>query len=349
MSRSRGSSERTGPAALSSDADDEREPEDAGADEEEDVPAYAVGTVRVAAELPTADLPVVGRFHQNVLLLSPGVQDPDGDGNPNVNGARERDFRTQVGGAGSVDPLTGTFINLVTSDSVEELTLVTAGAGAELGRAQGGFAQIIQTGTPSPPLPGGTATTSAQAALESLDDDDDETLPAEARDRLRDAAFRVLADLADDGKLSPADGRPALAALLAAQVADGAIAEDVKTHAIATWALAEAAAAMRKEPWIADARTKAVGYLAQLAGPNGWPKRPDGKLDGEATRWAMLVLSRVQPSAVTELKMPMGNPSEEYKRLRDAIFAGKVVRQRSGRTDTARSIDSSRPWAGATS
>jgi hypothetical protein len=82
-----------------------------------------------------ADLPVAGRFYQNVASLSSGVQDPDDDGNPNVNGARERDFRTQVGGVGSVDPLTGTFMNLVTSDSVEDLTLVTAGAGAEFGRA----------------------------------------------------------------------------------------------------------------------------------------------------------------------------------------------------------------------
>jgi hypothetical protein len=72
------------------------------------------------------------------------VQDPDGDGNPTVNGARERDFKTSVGGISNVDPLTGQFLNLVTSDSIEDLTVVTAGAGAEYGRAQGGFAQIIQ-------------------------------------------------------------------------------------------------------------------------------------------------------------------------------------------------------------
>ncbi len=91
-----------------------------------------------------ADLPVAGRFYQNVLALAPGVQDPDGDGNPNVNGARERDFKTSVGGISNVDPLTGTFLNLVTSDSIEDLSVITAGAGAEYGRAQGGFAQIIQ-------------------------------------------------------------------------------------------------------------------------------------------------------------------------------------------------------------
>jgi hypothetical protein len=91
-----------------------------------------------------ADLPVAGRFYQNVLALAPGVTDPDGDGNPNVNGARERDFKTQVSGISNVDPLTGTFLNLVTQDSIEDLTIITAGAGAEFGRAQGGFAQIIQ-------------------------------------------------------------------------------------------------------------------------------------------------------------------------------------------------------------
>jgi len=38
------------------------------------------------------DLPVAGRFYQNVLTLAPGVQDSDGDGNPNVHGSRDRDF-----------------------------------------------------------------------------------------------------------------------------------------------------------------------------------------------------------------------------------------------------------------
>ena len=35
------------------------------------------------------DLPVPGRFYQNVLTLAPGVQDADGDGNPNVHGSRQ--------------------------------------------------------------------------------------------------------------------------------------------------------------------------------------------------------------------------------------------------------------------
>ncbi|HEX4826457.1 MAG TPA: carboxypeptidase regulatory-like domain-containing protein [Candidatus Polarisedimenticolaceae bacterium] len=91
-----------------------------------------------------ADLPVAGRFYQNVIALAPGVQDPNGDGNPNVNGARDRDFKTSVGGVSNVDPLTGQFLNQINSDSIEDLTVITSGAGAEFGRAQGGFATIIQ-------------------------------------------------------------------------------------------------------------------------------------------------------------------------------------------------------------
>jgi hypothetical protein len=90
------------------------------------------------------DLPVQGRFYQNVLTLAPGVQDDDGDGNPNVHGARERDFKASVGGVSNQDPLTGGWLNVVNFDSIEEVEVITAGAGAEYGRAQGGFANIIQ-------------------------------------------------------------------------------------------------------------------------------------------------------------------------------------------------------------
>ena len=68
----------------------------------------------------------------------------DGDGNPNVHGARERDFKASVGGVSNQDPLTGGWLNTVNFDSIEEVEVITAGAGAEYGRAQGGFANIIQ-------------------------------------------------------------------------------------------------------------------------------------------------------------------------------------------------------------
>jgi Ca-activated chloride channel family protein len=49
-----------------------------------------------------SDLPVPGRFYQNVVTLAPGAQDADGDGNPNVHGARDRVFQAQVSGRAKV-------------------------------------------------------------------------------------------------------------------------------------------------------------------------------------------------------------------------------------------------------
>lgn len=90
------------------------------------------------------DLPIKGRFYQNVLSMAPGVQDADGDGNPNVHGARFRDFRAEVSGVSNQDPLTGEWMSYINPDTIEEVKVITAGAGAEFGRAQGGFASVIQ-------------------------------------------------------------------------------------------------------------------------------------------------------------------------------------------------------------
>ncbi|MHC4428604.1 MAG: TonB-dependent receptor, partial [Planctomycetota bacterium] len=91
-----------------------------------------------------SDLPVPGRFYQNVLTMAPGVQDADGDGNPNVHGSRSRDFQAVVGNVSNVDPLTGQSMSRINTNSIEEMEVITAGAGVEFGRAQGGFARIIQ-------------------------------------------------------------------------------------------------------------------------------------------------------------------------------------------------------------
>ncbi len=90
------------------------------------------------------DLPVQGRFYQNVLTMAAGVQDSDGDGNPNVHGARDTDFKAEVDGVSNQDPLTGMRLSEINPDSIEEIEVITAGAGVEFGRAQGGFANIIQ-------------------------------------------------------------------------------------------------------------------------------------------------------------------------------------------------------------
>jgi Ca-activated chloride channel family protein len=47
------------------------------------------------------DLPVQGRFYKNMLTQAPGVLSSDGDGNPNVQGARSRDFKEAALDSGS--------------------------------------------------------------------------------------------------------------------------------------------------------------------------------------------------------------------------------------------------------
>ena len=89
------------------------------------------------------NLPVFGRNYQDVLTLSPGVSDVDGDGNPNIHGARDTDTGTLVDGVSTTDPLTGKVGAQLNIESIQEIEVKTAGASAEFGRAQGGFAVIL--------------------------------------------------------------------------------------------------------------------------------------------------------------------------------------------------------------
>jgi len=89
------------------------------------------------------DLPVQGRFYENILTLAPGVQDANDDGNPNVHGSRARDFKAMVGGIANVDPFTGQKLANVNPNAIDEIEIITAGAGPEYGRAQGGYANLI--------------------------------------------------------------------------------------------------------------------------------------------------------------------------------------------------------------
>ena len=89
-----------------------------------------------------ADLPVVGREYRQVLTLAPGVQDSDGDGNPNVHGSRETDFKMEVDGVSNVDPLTGQAQSNINPDAIEEIQVIESGADASLGGAIGGFGRI---------------------------------------------------------------------------------------------------------------------------------------------------------------------------------------------------------------
>ncbi len=89
------------------------------------------------------DLPIFGRDYQAALTLAPGVTDTKGDGNPNVFGARDRDFKTTVNGVSNVDPLTGQYMSNINPDSIEEISITTTGADASFGGAVGGFNKIL--------------------------------------------------------------------------------------------------------------------------------------------------------------------------------------------------------------
>lgn len=88
------------------------------------------------------DLPVLGRQYQNILSVAAGVQDSDGDGNPNVHGSREQDFQMMVDGVSNVDPLTGELMSEINPDAIEEIEIVDSGADASFGGAVGGFGTI---------------------------------------------------------------------------------------------------------------------------------------------------------------------------------------------------------------
>jgi len=88
-------------------------------------------------------LPILGRDYQDFLTLAPGVTDVDGDGNPNIHGARDTDVVTLVDGASTVDPLTGRIGQQLNIDAIQEIEVKTSGASAEFGRGQGGFINIV--------------------------------------------------------------------------------------------------------------------------------------------------------------------------------------------------------------
>ncbi len=97
---------------------------------------------RLSAEFIDA-LPLFGRNYQEILTLAPGVTDVDGDGNPNIHGARDTDVITLVDGVSTTDPLTGKVGAQLNLESIQEIEVKTSGATAEFGRAQGGFANVI--------------------------------------------------------------------------------------------------------------------------------------------------------------------------------------------------------------
>jgi len=88
-------------------------------------------------------LPIIGHNYQDILALAPGVTDTDGDGNPNVHGARDTGLQYRLDGGNITDPVSGTFGQNLNADIIEEIEIITSGASAEYGRADGGFANLI--------------------------------------------------------------------------------------------------------------------------------------------------------------------------------------------------------------
>ena len=87
---------------------------------------------RFSPPLPTEvqpDLPVerIAALREMVGRKD-GVQDADGDGNPNVQGSRDRDFKAIVGGVSNLESSTS---KRLSENSIEEMEVITGGAGVE--------------------------------------------------------------------------------------------------------------------------------------------------------------------------------------------------------------------------
>ncbi len=182
---------------------------------------------------PVNSLSIIGGNYQDVLTAAPGVTDTDGDGNPNVHGARDTILQHRLDGGN------------INAEMIEELEAITSGASVEFGQAHGGFANVVtRSGLPRERKPS----------------EDIGTSPESDR-HFEELALRVLADLADDRALTRSEGLPALTGLLAAQRVNGAFSADARIHELATWALAEVAAAAPDLPWVHDALWRAREFV----------------------------------------------------------------------------------------
>jgi hypothetical protein len=184
-------------------------------------------------------MPVIGRNYQDILTLPPGATDANGD-------------------------------------IIEEVEVITSGASAEYGRADGGFTRVVtkagsekRRGVASGVLggvlagvPGGVAGGMPPTSPETAVGHASTILPESAvrgragssgspQRRLEEAALRVLADLA--------------AGLLAAQATNGRFSGSVRTQALATWALRQAASREPRLRWVPEAARAAARYLETLS------------------------------------------------------------------------------------
>jgi hypothetical protein len=86
-------------------------------------------------------LPIQGRNYSEVLTLAPGVTDIDGDGNPNVKGAREVDFQLRLSGVPVNNPFSSDRALDLNIESFEEIQVITGALTAEYS-SQGGLGLV---------------------------------------------------------------------------------------------------------------------------------------------------------------------------------------------------------------
>jgi len=235
------------------------------------VDAASTKTATVFTGKRSEGLPVLGRTYQDLLTLAPGVVDADGD--PNVGGVP-----AGVAGAVSSGPVVGTFGQNLSLESIAQIEIVTSGSSVEFSQAQGGFVSIVSS-----------------EPADAADPEEVEQLEAELTDsrdgRLIEPALRVLADLALDRRLSRAEGVPAVVGLLATQDARSRLGTSLVEHALATWALAEAASAYPEVPWLARATEAAAAELRAAAYEGDeWPAVRGAAVDSLTSALARLAL-----------------------------------------------------------
>ncbi|MFB3134042.1 MAG: TonB-dependent receptor domain-containing protein, partial [Rhodothermales bacterium] len=86
-------------------------------------------------------LPIRGRSYSETLTLAPGVTDIDGDGNPNVKGAREVDFQLRLSGVPINNPFSADRALDLNIEAFEEIQIITGALTAEYS-SQGGLGLV---------------------------------------------------------------------------------------------------------------------------------------------------------------------------------------------------------------
>ncbi len=85
----------------------------------------------------------IGRSYQTITTYAPGVLDPDGDGNANVNGSISAANQYIFDGVDTTDPTTGTFSSNLNFEAIQEVNVYTSGISAEYGRSTGAVVNVI--------------------------------------------------------------------------------------------------------------------------------------------------------------------------------------------------------------